>query len=252
MLDAAVVTKGDRGCRRNRTWKFLPRAVLERIVRDRAALFFRNPVDMGGEVAVGPDGMLKPDVAWVSELRMIGGVVGRGEQLSDGADILSRRTYLREPTPDLVKALMVSAGERNEHDARLGWGTSLSRHPWNCEPRSVTLAWRAKLQPGANNYRNGIPIPLGLSEWQALWTRKPDRDPAPAGLTLRRRELLASRLQTSLRQACDHAVCDATGAAIALAARLRKARRFTQPPCEVQVHSHEGKLYYLTAHAKGR
>jgi hypothetical protein len=36
-------------------------------------------------------------------------------------------------------------------------------------------------------------------EWQALGTRKPDRDPAPAGLTLRRRELLRYAPAASLR-----------------------------------------------------
>jgi len=152
----------------------------------------------------GPDGMLKPDVAWFSELRMIGGAVGAASSYPTAlVSSLAAHTFanLREPTPDLVKALMINAGERNEHDAGLGWGTPFhGTVPWSCEPGSVTLAWRAKLQPGANYYWSGIPIPPELIRNGKLYGR--------ASLTAILRPLVspfagtnyfASRLQTSLR-----------------------------------------------------
>ncbi|MDI1266282.1 MAG: S8 family peptidase [bacterium] len=152
----------------------------------------------------GPDGMLKPDVAWFSELRMIGGAVGAASSYPTAlVSSLAAHTFanLREPTPDLVKALMINAGERNEHDAELGWGTPFhGTLPWSCEPGSVTLAWRAKLQPGANYYWSGIPIPPELIRNGKLYGR--------ASLTAILRPLVspfaganyfASRLQTSLR-----------------------------------------------------
>ena len=40
----------------------------------------------------GPDGMLKPDVSWFSQLRMIGGFVGT-QQLPNGSRIIARRAY---------------------------------------------------------------------------------------------------------------------------------------------------------------
>jgi hypothetical protein len=43
--------------------------------------------------------------------------------------------------------------------------------PWSCEDGSVTLAWRARLQPGANYYRNDIPIPPELQRNGKLYGR---------------------------------------------------------------------------------
>ena len=124
-----------------------------------------NPSDgcprcLGGP---GPDGMLKPDVSWFSQLRMIGGVIGTGSSYPTAlVSSLAAHTYenLRDPTPDLVKALLINTAERREHDPKLGWGTPYRGHmPWTCAEGSVTLAWRAQLQAGANYYWNDIPIP---------------------------------------------------------------------------------------------
>jgi hypothetical protein len=107
--------------------------------------------------------MLKPDLSWFSRLRMIGGVVGTGSSYPTPlVSSLAAHTYanLREPSPDLVKALLINTGERNEHDARLGWGTPYRGYmPWSCADGSVTLAWHAQLQAGLNYYWNDIPIP---------------------------------------------------------------------------------------------
>lgn len=152
----------------------------------------------------GPDGMLKPDVSWFSQLRMIGGVVETASSYPTTlVSSLAAHTYsnLREPTPDLVKALLINTTERKEHDAKLGWGTPYRGHmPWSCEAGSVTLAWRAQLQAGTNYYWNDIPIPPEMIRDGKLYGR--------VSLTAILRPLVspfgganyfASRLQTSLR-----------------------------------------------------
>ena len=114
----------------------------------------------------GPDGMLKPDVSWFSKLRMLGGVVDTGSSYATPLiSSLAAHTYdaLRNPTPDLVKALLINAAELDDHDPALGWGTPYNGHlPWSCTPGSVTLAWRARLEPGTAYYWNDIPIPPEL------------------------------------------------------------------------------------------
>ena len=114
----------------------------------------------------GPDGMLKPDVSWFSKLRMLGGVTGTGSSYATPlVSSLAAHTFdaLRDPTPDIVKALLINVAELDEHDPALGWGTPYHGHmPWNCEPGSVTLAWRAQLEPGTAYYWNDIPIPPEL------------------------------------------------------------------------------------------
>jgi hypothetical protein len=153
----------------------------------------------------GPDGMLKPDVSWFSRLRMIGGVIEAGSSYPTPlVSSLAAHAFanLRESTPDLVKALLINAGERGEHDAKLGWGTPYRGHlPWTCEPGSVTLAWRAQLQPGAQYYWNDIPVPPELIRDGKLHGR--------VSLTAILRPLVspygganyfASRLETSIRR----------------------------------------------------
>jgi hypothetical protein len=152
----------------------------------------------------GPDGMLKPDLSWFSQLRMIGGVIATGSSYPTAlVSSLAAHTYanLREPTADLVKALLINNGECWEHQPKLGWGTPYRGHlPWSCEPGSVTLAWRAQLHAGVNYYWNEIPIPPELVHEGKLLGR--------ASLTAVLRPLtspfgsanyFASRLQTSLR-----------------------------------------------------
>ncbi|MBT9371373.1 S8 family peptidase [Rhizobium sp. CSW-27] len=151
----------------------------------------------------GPDGMMKPDLSWFSNLRMLGGVVDTGSSYATPlVSSLAAHTFdsLREPTPDLVKALLINSAERSEHDPNLGWGTPYQGHlPWTCAPGSVTLAWRAQLEPGTAYYWNDIPIPPELVRDGKLFGR--------ASLTAVLRPLVspfgganyfASRLETSL------------------------------------------------------
>lgn len=111
----------------------------------------------------GPDGMLKPDLSWFSELRMLGGVIDTGSSYATPlVSAVAAHTFakLRDPSPDLVKALLINAAERDAHDPKLGWGTPFNgAAPWECHNGSVTLAWRARLTPGSAYYWNGIPIP---------------------------------------------------------------------------------------------
>ncbi len=152
----------------------------------------------------GPDGMLKPDVSWFSELRMIGGSVSAASSYPTAlVSSLAAHAFasLRDPSPDLVKALLINASEKAQHDPKVGWGTPYNGIlPWVCAPGSVTLAWRAKLQPGANYYWNDIPIPPELVKNGRLFGR--------ASLTAVLHPLVspfaganyfATRLQTSLR-----------------------------------------------------
>jgi len=138
--------------------------------------------------------MLKPDVSWFSELRVIGGAVAKGSSFPTAVvSSLAAHTFanLKEPTPDLVKALLINATERYEHDPALGWGTPYQGHlPWACSPGTVTLAWKAKLEPGANYYWNDIPIPPELIRNGKLSGSDAHGDPQAIDLTLRRGELL--------------------------------------------------------------
>jgi hypothetical protein len=152
----------------------------------------------------GPDGMLVPDVSWFSTLRMLGGVVETGSSYATPlVSSLAAHTFerLRQPTPDMVKALLIHATERDSHDPRLGWGTPYhERVPWVCEPGTVTLAWRGELEPGTAYYWNDIPIPPELVREGRLFGR--------VRLTAVLRPLVspfggtnyfASRLETSLQ-----------------------------------------------------
>ncbi|HHH8642873.1 TPA: S8 family serine peptidase [Klebsiella pneumoniae] len=112
-----------------------------------------------------PGGMKKPELSWFSKLRMLGGDVKTGTSFS--APLISSiaaHTFknLKEPTPDLVKALLINKAEGIEHDLGLGWGSPWrkgSSMPWMCEDGTVTLAWNSKLKAGSAYYWNNIPIP---------------------------------------------------------------------------------------------
>ena len=114
----------------------------------------------------GPECMLKPDLSWFSRLRMLGGVIDTGSSYPTPlVSALAAHTFdaLRDPTPDLVKALLIHVAELDDHDPALGWGTLYQDcMPWRCSPGSVTLAWRAQLEPGTAYYWNDVPIPPEL------------------------------------------------------------------------------------------
>ncbi|HEY5331272.1 MAG TPA: S8 family peptidase [Acidobacteriaceae bacterium] len=118
------------------------------------------PVSLHGP---GPDGMLKPDLSWYSHLRMLGGGSHIGSSFAVPlVSSLSAHTIanLKDPSADLVRALLINMADGDRHDPALGWGTPWAGHlPWTCAPGSVTLAWKAKLKPGFAYYWNDLPIP---------------------------------------------------------------------------------------------
>ena len=111
----------------------------------------------------GPDGMFKPDLSWFSKLRMIGGSSHRGSSYSTPlVASLAAHTFakLKDPSPDLVKALLINRAEREAHCSSHGWGTPYDGQvPWQCDPGTVTMVWRAQLLPGYAYYWRDIPIP---------------------------------------------------------------------------------------------
>ena len=152
----------------------------------------------------GPDGMLKPDVSWFSKLRMLGGVISTGSSYATPlVSSLAAHTFdaLRDPTPDLVKALLLNVAELDEHDPALGWGTPYQSHmPWSCAPGSVTLAWRAQLKPGTTYYWNDIPIPPELVRNGKLYGKaRLTAVLSPLVSPFRGKNYFDSRLQTSLQ-----------------------------------------------------
>jgi len=161
----------------------------------------RCPVSLPGP---GPEGMRKPDVSWFSNLRVLGGTEQRGTSFAAPlVSALAAHTFanLREPTPDMVRGLLLNATEIDEFCFHLGWGSPYHGHlPWNCAPGSVTLAWRSELRPGIEHYWDGIPIPPQMVRGGKIF--------GSAALTAILRPLLseegegnyfASRLETALQ-----------------------------------------------------
>jgi hypothetical protein len=126
-------------------------------------------------IGPGPDGMLKPDLAWYSQLRMLGGGTHRGSSYATTlVSSLAAHTFanLRSPSPDLVKALLLNTAELHSHSPELGWGTPWTGTvPWECEPGTVTLTWSARLRPGVAYYWQDIPIPPELIRVGKLFGR---------------------------------------------------------------------------------
>jgi hypothetical protein len=114
----------------------------------------------------GPEFQLVPHVASFSPLRILGGAVSHGTSFPAGLiSALAAHTFhnLRDPVPDLVRALIVNRTDLDGYDNAMGWGTPSADHmPWNCAPGTVTLAFRATLRTGTRYYWEGIPIPREL------------------------------------------------------------------------------------------
>lgn len=121
----------------------------------------------------GPDGMLKPDLSWFSELQVIGNETACGSSFATPlVSVLAAHTFanLKEPTPDLVRALLINTAEQETHTSGIGWGTPYDGTlPWHCKLGTVTLVWKASLKPGAAYYWNEIPIPSELIREGKLW-----------------------------------------------------------------------------------
>jgi len=111
----------------------------------------------------GPEGMLKPELSWFSPVKAVGEANMIGSSFPAAlTSVLAAHTFenLREPTPDLVKALLINKAERDSHDSKIGWGTPYDgTAPWACAPGSVTMVWQSALEPSLEYYWDGITIP---------------------------------------------------------------------------------------------
>ncbi|CRM76720.1 S8 family serine peptidase [Pseudomonas sp. 8 R 14] len=111
-----------------------------------------------------PAGMKKPDLAWYSELRVLGGRSEIGTSFSTPlVSSLAAHTFsnVKNATPDLVRALLINRAELYSHSNGLGWGTPWEENklPWHCPPGDITMVWSAELKPGYWYYWTDIPIP---------------------------------------------------------------------------------------------
>jgi hypothetical protein len=115
----------------------------------------------------GPEGMLKPDVSWYSTLRVLGGDVVTGTSYPTPlVASLAAHTFhnLKDPSADLVRALLLNRTDVARFEAQRGWGSPNGVHlPWTCQPGTVTLAWRGELRPGQIHYWERLPIPPSLT-----------------------------------------------------------------------------------------
>lgn len=115
----------------------------------------------------GPDGLTKPELSWFSTLRGLGGSPETGSSYAAAiTSAVAAHTfhYLKAPTPDLVRALLINTSDRDSHDPKLGWGSPCNRtpRPWVCPDGSATLVWTAQLRAGYWYYWDDIPIPPEL------------------------------------------------------------------------------------------
>jgi hypothetical protein len=120
------------------------------------------PVSLPGP---GPCGMLKPDISHFSHVRALGGAIIAGSSFATAlTSPLAAHTMdrLREPDPDLVRALLIHNADGDGFDTGLGFGTpDVTTLPWECRPGAVTLQWRASLRDRASYYWE-LPIPPAL------------------------------------------------------------------------------------------
>jgi hypothetical protein len=113
----------------------------------------------------GPQLMQKPDVSNFSELRFLGGVTARGSSYATAiTSPLAAHTIarLKDPEPDLARAILLHATPRRSHDPEIGWGAPYNGHlPWECPPGTATFLFMADLQPG-NAYYWNLPVPPSM------------------------------------------------------------------------------------------
>ncbi len=112
----------------------------------------------------GPEGILKPDMSWFSELRVLGGATVKGTSYATPlVAVLAAHTWqnLKAPNPDLVRALLINYSDLiSEYDPRRGWGSPvLSKEPWFCPPGVATIIWTSRIKSGFEYVWDNINIP---------------------------------------------------------------------------------------------
>lgn len=117
---------------------------------------------------LGPEGMLKPETSWFSTLRVLGGEVASGTSFA--APLVSRlaaHTWrnLSDPTPDMVKALLLTSSDLKDYSHEMGFGSPVSpEYPWNCPPNAAVVTWTEPMTYMQRYYWTGIRIPPSLMQ----------------------------------------------------------------------------------------
>ncbi|WP_157961441.1 S8 family peptidase [Microvirga flavescens] len=117
-------------------------------------------------VGLGPEGMLKPEASWFSEHRVLGGGTDRGTSFA--APLVSRLaahtwSNLADPSPDLVKALLISSCDLDAYSHEMGFGSPVRPEmPWICPSNVAVVAWTADISALQRYYWTGIRVPQSL------------------------------------------------------------------------------------------
>lgn len=117
-------------------------------------------------MGLGPEGMLVPELSWFSKHRVLGGSTATGTSFA--APLVSRlaaHTWqnIKQPTPDLVKALLLSACDLEEYSSEMGFGSPISpEQPWICASNAAVLIWSEPMITKRRYYWTGIRIPPSL------------------------------------------------------------------------------------------
>jgi len=153
---------------------------------------------------LGPDNMLKPELSWYSNHMLPDGSVIVGT--SYAAPLVSRLVahtwhHLKDPNADLVKAILVGAGDLGAFHHGLGFGSPIAHAtPWESPAGSVVLAWRAQLKAGSYYYWRDIVLPATMVDRGHLVGRlRLTAILAPEVTLTGSGNYFASRLQTGLQ-----------------------------------------------------
>lgn len=123
------------------------------------------PVSRNG---FGPDVMFKPDLSWFSRHRIPGGSDETGSSFA--APLVSRlaahcAANLNNPTPDLVKGLLLNVADlpAGKFCLHRGYGSPVRiPEPWNCPENSVILSWQANMTASTEYLWSNIAIPPSM------------------------------------------------------------------------------------------
>lgn len=160
----------------NRTGK-TPERIAPPADCDSALVVAGRSHDMFGQVddachvsrsGFGPDVMFKPDLSWFSRHRIPGGNEETGSSFA--APLVSRLAAhcfanLNEPTPDLVRGLLLNAADQpaGKFCRFRGYGSPIRiPEPWNCPENTVILSWKAEMQAGMEYRWPNIAIPPSM------------------------------------------------------------------------------------------
>lgn len=179
------------------------------VVTGRQADMLKQPVGPCpiSRTAFGPDFMTKPDLSWYSEQRILGGNKSTGT--SYAAPLVSRLAAhcfenIEDPSPDLVRALMINSADLPKYCKFRGFGTpSTDSHPWLSTDSSILLAWTERIKAQARNRWAGIVIPPSMIKDGRIWGRIKLVAVLEPRVQRRGDQYIATRLETSIHVLSD-------------------------------------------------